>query len=91
MTTTRLQPFADRGIAVELDFVMPRPKRTPRATPAAIRRPDVDKTARPGRDALSRIVYADDAQVVDLHARKRVAELDETPGVHINVLAGELT
>jgi crossover junction endodeoxyribonuclease RusA len=89
MTTARIPLLTGRPITLELDFVMPRPQRTPRSTPPAIRRPDTDKVSRAVLDALSHTVYADDAQVVDLHARKRLAAIDETPGVHITVTAGE--
>jgi crossover junction endodeoxyribonuclease RusA len=76
----------DGPLQVELDFVMPRPAATPkRATPPAIRRPDLDKLQRAILDALSAVVWLDDSQVVDIHARKRLAELDETSGVTIRV------
>lgn len=70
--------------AVRLDFVMPRPKSAPkRSTPPAIKRPDLDKIARAVLDAITGVIVADDSQVVDLHATKRIAEIGETPGVHI--------
>lgn len=73
-------------VAVELRFVMKRPVSAPkRSTPAAVKRPDVDKLARAVLDALSSVVWADDSQVVDLHPTKRIAELGESPGVHIVV------
>lgn len=81
--------FAERidgPAAVELEFVMPRPKSTPkRSTPPAIKRPDIDKLERAILDALSGVAYRDDSQVVELVARKRIAELDERSGVWIVV------
>jgi len=74
----------DGPVALRLEFVMPRPKSTPkRSTPPAIRRPDVDKLARAVLDALTGVVVGDDSQIVDLHATKRLAEIGETPGVHV--------
>ncbi|UGU31384.1 RusA family crossover junction endodeoxyribonuclease [Mycolicibacterium smegmatis] len=79
-------PIDKRALAVDLGFVMPRPASTPkRSTPPAIRRPDSDKLARAVLDALTHIVFTDDSAVVDLRARKRLAERDEIPGVHISV------
>lgn len=76
------------AVAVRLRFVMPRPKSTPkRFTPPAVKRPDADKLARAVFDALTGVCWRDDSQVVDLHASKRLAELDEIPGVWINVEA----
>lgn len=76
----------DGPLAVRIEFVMPRPSGCPkRTTPAAVKRPDVDKLARAVLDALSAVVWRDDSQVVDLHASKRLAELDEQPGAHISV------
>ncbi|WP_280371114.1 RusA family crossover junction endodeoxyribonuclease [Nocardia wallacei] len=81
------QPPMTGAVAVRLDFVMPRPASTPkRSTPPAIKRPDIDKLARAVLDAIgSAGAWTDDARVVDLHACKRLAEIGETPGVHIEV------
>lgn len=77
----------DDGVVVDLTFVMPRPVSTPkRRTPAAIKRPDIDKMVRAIFDALTHVVFADDSQVVELHAHKRLADIGEMPGVHIEVL-----
>lgn len=76
-----LTPF-DGPVKLELEFVMPRPKSTPKkSTPAAIKRPDVDKLARAVLDAITGVVVADDSQIVHLVATKRIAELDEQTGV----------
>ncbi|WP_257898915.1 RusA family crossover junction endodeoxyribonuclease [Rhodococcus qingshengii] len=65
---------------------MPRPKSTPkRTTPPAVKRPDIDKISRAILDAITGVLIADDSQVVDLHATKRLAELDESHGVHIEL------
>ncbi len=73
-------------VTLALGFVLPRPKSTPkRRTPAATKRPDVDKLARAVLDAVTGVLIVDDSQIVDLHARKRLAELGEVPGVHIRI------
>ncbi|MGR6028991.1 RusA family crossover junction endodeoxyribonuclease [Rhodococcus erythropolis] len=73
-------------IGIRLKFVMPRPKSTPkRTTPPAVKRPDIDKISRAILDAITGVIIADDSQVVDLHATKRLAELDESHGVHIEL------
>jgi crossover junction endodeoxyribonuclease RusA len=79
----------DGPLRVALVFVMPRPSGTPkRSTPAAIKRPDTDKLSRAVFDALSGVVWRDDSQVVELHAFKRIAGIDEQPGANIRVGRG---
>jgi Holliday junction resolvase RusA-like endonuclease len=63
----------DAPIAVGIRFHMPRPKSKKKAKyPTS--RPDIDKLARSAVDALSTIVFRDDAQVVALQVRKVYAE-----------------
>lgn len=76
----------DGPIGIRLKFVMPRPKSAPkRTTPPAIKRPDIDKISRAILDAITGVLIADDSQVIDLHATKRIAELNENHGVHIEL------
>ena len=77
----------DCAVAIHLQFVMPRPVSTPKRlpTPPAVKRPDIDKTARACLDAITGIAICDDSQVVDLRATKRIAELGERPGVVIEI------
>lgn len=71
-------------VSLGLLFVMPRRKGEPkRITPPHTRRPDADKLVRAVLDALTGLVYTDDSQVVEIHARKRTAEIGEMPGVTI--------
>lgn len=80
-----LAPFLS-AVMVDVTFVLPRPKSTPkRKTPPAIKKPDSDKLVRAVLDACTKIVYNDDAQVVEIHARKRLADVGETPGAVIMV------
>lgn len=75
------------AVVVRLVFVMPRPAGTPkRHTPPATKRPDIDKLARAVLDAVTSAgVWDDDSQVIELVARKRLADLGETPGCWITV------
>lgn len=84
--TDTLQTLYNGPVDVRLDFVMPRPKSAPKTrTPAATKRPDIDKLIRAALDALTGVIFADDAQVTHLHATKRLADIAETPGVHVTV------
>lgn len=75
------------AVLIELRFVMPRPASTPkRSTPPAVKRPDIDKLARAVLDAVSSAgVWHDDSQVTQMSAMKRLADLEETPGLHITI------
>lgn len=79
-------PPLQGALQVVLEFVMPRPASTPkRTTPAAIKKPDLDKLIRAVFDALTGVVWRDDSQVIEVVASKQLAELDEQPGCHIRV------
>lgn len=76
----------DCAVCMSLNFVMPRPKSTPkRRTPKAIRKPDLDKLERAVLDALTGVCFSDDSHVVSLIGSKRIAEIGETAGVHIGL------
>lgn len=75
----------DGPVIVELTFMSERPKshyRTGRnghllrdgSPDVPVGAPDVDKLARAMLDAMSKIVYLDDKQVVELNARKRYVD-----------------
>lgn len=75
-------------VRVRLEFVLPRPASAPkRSTPAAVKRPDLDKLQRAVFDALTAVCWRDDSQVVQVSASKRIAELDEQPGLNLTVSA----
>jgi crossover junction endodeoxyribonuclease RusA len=80
-------PYIERPtpVSVHVVFVMPRPKSTPKQTPPAVKRPDVDKLARGVLDALSSVSYDDDSQVTSLSVHKRLAEPGEASGAHIYI------
>lgn len=83
-------PVTGEPVSIELWFVMPRPVRT-KITVPHIKRPDVDKLARAVLDGLTGVLFDDDSAVVHLLARKRMAEPDETTGVHIRVTTAGTT
>jgi crossover junction endodeoxyribonuclease RusA len=74
-------------VYVGMEFVMPRPKSAPkRSTPPAIKKPDVDKLARAVLDAITSAgVWDDDSQVTSMTAGKRIAEIGQTPGLHLTI------
>lgn len=83
------RPMFTRGepICVTITFVMPRPSGTPkRYTPPAVKRPDADKLLRACLDAITNVLIHDDSAVVEMHTFKRLAEVDEQPGAHIQVV-----
>jgi len=77
-------------VTVHLQFVLYRPLSTPKTkpTPPATKAPDIDKLARACLDAMTHVLYADDAQVTHLTAEKRVAEVGEELGVQIWISEG---
>lgn len=73
-------------VEVRAEFVMPRPKSAPKTrTPAATKRPDLDKLLRAALDAISGPVIADDSQVISIDATKRLAGLEEPSGLWLRV------
>lgn len=66
------------GVAVNVLIEFARPTSVTRAQPTVP--PDADKCLRAILDAMSGIVYQDDAQVVSVHAYKRYAVCDR---VHV--------
>ena len=93
MNRQRRGPIA-RGVpvVVEACFILQRPaghfgKRglLPSAPAWPTVKPDLDKTKRAIGDALSKIAYHDDSQVVRSYEQKRYATEGETPGVLVIV------
>ena len=71
-------------VTVDILFLMPRRKAEPkRVTPAHTRKPDCDKLLRACLDALTGLIYTDDAQVTQISVEKRTAHLGEQPGARI--------
>ena len=72
-------------VAVNLTFALPRPVSRRKRDLWPDRKPDLDKLVRSALDAMSGVVFGDDAQVVELTARKEYAAPDEQTGVRVKV------
>lgn len=89
MTAQNVDQFPEgRPVEVELLAVFPRPKaERNRPMGRKVTKPDVENIAKAAMDAATGIVYADDAQVTDLIARKRIAGSGATPCVIVTFRA----
>jgi Holliday junction resolvase RusA-like endonuclease len=56
------------GLRVNVVFVLPQAKSNKNVE--AVNKPDIDKLVRAALDGMTKIVYEDDCQVVELHASK---------------------
>jgi Holliday junction resolvase RusA-like endonuclease len=82
--------FETEAVEVEIDFYLPRPQYllTKRKAPIAVphtKKPDLDKLARNCQDALTGVVWTDDAQVTSLVVRKHYCAAGELPRAFIRV------
>ncbi|HAF72524.1 MAG TPA: RusA family crossover junction endodeoxyribonuclease [Corynebacterium variabile] len=77
--------YMDGPVALDIVFILPRPKSLPKRVIHMVKRPDIDKLARSTLDALSGVAYTDDNQVTDLRTRKRYASADEPTGANITI------
>lgn len=75
----------DGPIRVCAEFYLPRPKSLARKHRAHLTRPDVDKLARGVLDALTGVLWRDDAQVVQLKVTKAYAGVGESPCAVISI------
>ncbi len=73
-------------LKVQATFFLTRPKSCPKARVHPAVKPDVDKLIRACFDALTGVVWGDDAQVVEVSAYKVYAAPGEQPGVLIRVV-----
>lgn len=85
-------PPLEGPIRLELDFWVPRPASAPkrRRTFPLKKGSDIDKLERAILDSLSKVVYRDDSQVVEVRKRKDFATT-RPPGVDIRVWITEET
>lgn len=67
-------------------FHLPRPKSLPKKVLTHLKKPDLDKLVRAVKDALSKVIWLDDAQVVQLGASKTYANPGESPRAIITVI-----
>jgi Holliday junction resolvase RusA-like endonuclease len=71
-------------IRVTAKFQLPRPASRKKALYHQTK-PDLDKLIRAINDAMTKIAYKDDSQVVSIGASKRYCMGDELPGVNIQL------
>jgi len=66
------EPMAEKHVPVSIvmDFYLERPASIPKKRKEMVVKPDCDKICRSTIDALTGILYADDAQIVEISARK---------------------
>jgi Holliday junction resolvase RusA-like endonuclease len=75
------------GVRLTLGFYLPRPKKYQKrgVEPAHLTKPDLDKLVRGVKDALTKVLWVDDSQVVEVIARKAYAPVDIAPHVDVRV------
>lgn len=66
-------------------FYLPRPKAIRDKAVPHLKKPDLDKLVRSVKDALSKVVWRDDSQVVEIAARKEYARPGESPRAEISI------
>lgn len=81
--------YTDGPVRLTVVFYLPRPKSLPKRVAAHLKKPDLDKLVRSVKDALTKVVWQDDAQVTELNAVKRYAEDQDPPCATIRVRALE--
>jgi Holliday junction resolvase RusA-like endonuclease len=73
-------------VMLDVTFVRQRPKTKPkREGTAHTKFPDLDKLVRAVGDSMTGVVWNDDTQVVEIHCRKRYADVEESPGAIVLV------
>lgn len=79
MSQVRLRPWAAKHVPVRLrlDFFILRPQSCPKSRKYPSVKPDTDKLVRSTCDALTGVLYADDAQIVQLVATKNYGEVEK--------------
>jgi Holliday junction resolvase RusA-like endonuclease len=90
-----LRPAVDRrllegGVRLSIAFYLPTPQKFQtgpyvrgRALPPHTTKPDLDKLVRAVKDALTKIAWRDDAQVIDVVAIKRYTRFNDTPHAEV--------
>lgn len=69
------------SITLEITFHFPRPKSLPKRAVFHTKRPDLDKLIRGATDALTNVIWKDDAQVFSILAMKGYCVGDAAPRV----------
>ena len=72
----------DGAISLECEFIFARPKTLPKKVVDHTKKPDLDNLLKALKDAMTGIVWHDDAQIVSLSARK---DYGDVPGIKMVV------
>ena len=75
----------DGALALSVTFYLPRPKSLPKRVTEHVTRPDLDKLVRAVKDALTKVAWQDDGQVVHVNATKRFAAVGAAPHAQIRI------
>lgn len=75
----------DGPVLISATFYMPRPKSIRDKSVPHLKKPDTDKLLRSTVDALSKVVWRDDSQVVEMRAKKFYARPGESPRAEVTV------
>ena len=83
-------PPLEGPLCLSLTCVFPRPKALvwkskPMPRTWHTKKPDADNVAKAVKDALSKIIWRDDCQVVEMHVSKWIASGEEAPHVAVEV------
>lgn len=82
-------PLQQGPLCLDVTFVCARPKRLPKRLPGRLpkaTRPDVDNYTKALLDGLQGSLFDDDAQLVEVRARKVYAALNELPCIELELL-----
>jgi hypothetical protein len=74
---------AGTALTLWVEFRLPRPASLPKRVVEHTKKPDLDKLIRSVKDALTKVAWNDDSQVVEVYARKIYAAKDEAPRADI--------
>lgn len=75
----------DGAVRLSLAFYLPRPKSLSKKITAHTKAPDCSKLIRSTEDAMSGIVFRDDAQVIEIIAGKFYTGVTDSPHVNVRV------
>lgn len=86
---TATHPLQQGALSLDVTFVCARPKRLTKSAPGRLpktTRPDVDNYTKALLDGLQGSLFDDDAQLVEVRARKVYAALNELPCIELELL-----
>lgn len=82
---TKVFQVLDGPVLLTATFYLPRPKSIRDKSVPHLTKPDTDKLLRSTADALSKVVWRDDAQVIEMRAKKFYARPGESPRAEVSV------